>query len=189
MRYSALMVLFALGGCSWGLNDLQARNAVDIETITERMVQVVPKGSDLEREVLDIYERAQVMKKDYGPPSVKITRNDVEADFAFNAYAGLVEARNVKRRKIKEIPGKIGGFVGRTVKSWIPWWMWWVGGVVAFVSLSGISLLALIIRKTRKGLREMIRLADRPEVKDKFKGKTIGVVKKEYRRMGERGEL
>ncbi len=155
------------------------------------VVEKVTKAVEVIQEnTADQISRARIAQKDFNAKPQKLPEiRSPEDDVKVQAYAGLAESRETRRRIVKELPGKIGGGAAWIVKKLIPRWLLWTIGIVAFVSFGGLSWLVIVWRRARQGLREMILLANRPEVKDQYKGKTNGTVQKEYRKMGEKGLL
>ncbi len=158
-----------------------APNVVEKVTLLTEAIQV---------NTADQVDRARIAQKDHGAQPVKLPElRSAEDDVKVQAYAGQAESRETKRRVVEELPGKVLGGVASVVRKMIPAWLLWAIGIGVFVSCGGVSWAVILWRRARLGLREMIRLANRPETKEQFKGKTNGPVQKEYRKMGEKGLL
>jgi hypothetical protein len=138
----------------------------------------------------DQMERARVAQADhaYKPKELPPLRSPEDTE-KVQQYAGRAQARDIRRRFMKNLPKKIATGMASVVKRVIPGWLWWGAGAYAFVTLGGMALLGRAWRGARSGLRGMIQAANDPEVKDHFRGRTNGSAQKEYRRMKARGAL
>ncbi len=164
------------------------------EAVADSAPSVIAKVADsvkvIQENTVDQVERARIVQKLNNAKPQKLPElRSPEDDAKVNALAGKAEDKEAARRKAAELPGKIGAGVAWVVKKMIPTWLLWTIGIGVFVSCGGVSWAVILWRRARQGLRKMIQLANRPEVKDEFKGKTNGPVQKEYRKMGEKGLL
>ncbi len=168
------------------------------EEIKETVVNCAPNVVEKVTKAVEVIQentvgqvaRARIAQKDHNAKPQKLPElRTPEDDEKVQAYAGLAELRETRRRIAKELPGKLLGGVASVVRKMIPTWLLWAIGIGIFVSCGGVSWAVILWRRARQGLREMIRLANRPETKDAFKGQTNGPVQKEYRKMGEKGLL
>ncbi len=207
MRVAILLSVFVFASCA--MSELRAYDAQQRENLarasheaaeevkelvvdcTPNVVEKVTRAVEVIQEnTVDQVARARIAQKDHNAKPQKLPApRSPEDDVKVQAYAGLAESRETRRRIAKELPGKLVGGVASVVRKMIPTWLLWAIGIGVFVSCGGVSWAVILWKRTRQGLREMILLANRPETKEAFKGKTNGPVQREYRKMGEKGLL
>lgn len=178
--------------------DLARRSHEAAETIKKAVVECAPDvvekvteaAEAVQTNTADQVSRAKIVQKLYGVKPQELPEPRSPADDAkVNALAGKAEDKETRRRIAKELPGKMLGGAASVVRDMIPRWLLWTTGAGIFVACGGLSFVIIVWRRARQGLREMIRLANRPEVKEHFKNKTNGPVQRQYRYMREKGLL
>lgn len=201
-----LVALACLSGCSWGLGEMRGLDACQREVLAlDTLVQLASIEASLPPEIAepiapmldtaktncaDQVERARIAQADHGytPKEFPPIRGE-EDDVSVQAYAGMAKARAIRRKIRQELPSALVKGIGNIVADAIPKWAWYAGAAYLFISLGGLAFAIKLWRGTKSGLRDMIRRANDPSVKEHFKGATNGVVQKEYRHMSEAGLL
>jgi len=178
-----ILALVLCASCSWGLGEsrgyIAARNMASahetvahadiiidaIECAPEEVKQeILPHAEAIKERALDVAEIAIMEADDHGFRPKETPELDSEEDVReVNIYAGKSNKRATRRRKFKEFPGKLVGFIAGIVKSATPAWAKWllsIAVVVIVVSFVANVVLWIRARFNRKAAEQMVVLGN-----------------------------
>jgi hypothetical protein len=192
--------------CSCGLGELRGHDAYvreanareiiqEVETLRSTPVEDVTVQEEvlvrIEERAKDEVQRAQVAQQDHGyTPSEPVEPKSQKADAKFMEYAGTVHSKTTRRRKLKELPGKIARGAAKVAVGLIPApirVMLKVAAYAAVVMVLG-TVLFWVWRKMRyfrKAAIEAVKGANRlPKEQRKEAFGDMPTLKDVYRRNG-----